>query len=121
MMTSRSMRFSSWRTLPGHSYRSRKFRKRGLKVRFFRFPAEPGQELVGQGEDVLLALPQGRDVDADDVEPVEEVGAEQAPLDLLLQIAVGGHDQPEVQFDLPGAGEAFDGLFWISCRSFDWM
>ena len=47
----------------------------------------------------------------DDVEPVEEVGSEQPPLDLRLQIAVGGHDEPEVQFDLPGAGEALDGLF----------
>ena len=66
---------------------------------------------MGQGEDVLLALAQGRDVDADHVEPVEKVRAEQSPLDLLLQIAVGGHQQPEVQFDLPGAGQALDGLF----------
>ena len=73
--------------------------------------AEPGQELVGQGEDVLLALAQGRDMDADHVEPVEKVGAEQAPLDLFLQVAIGGHQQPEVQLDLPGAGKALDGLF----------
>lgn len=73
--------------------------------------AEPGQKLVGQGEDILLALAQGRDVDADHVEPVEKVRAEQSPLHLLLQIAVGGHQQPEVQLDLPGAGQALDGLF----------
>ena len=65
---------------------------------------------MGQGQHVLLALAQGRDVDADDVEPVEEVGAEEPPLDLRLQIAVGGYDQPEVQLDLLGAGEALDGL-----------
>ena len=50
-------------------------------------------------------------MDADHVEPVEKVGAEQASLDLLFQVAVGGHQQPEIQLDLPGAGEALDGLF----------
>ena len=49
-------------------------------------------------------------MDADDVQPVKEVGAEQAPLDLLLQIAVGGHDQTEVQFNLLGARQALNGL-----------
>lgn len=73
--------------------------------------AEAGQELVGQGEDILRAGPQRRNMDADHVEPVEKVGAEQAPLDLLFQVAVGGHQQPEIQLDLPGAGEALDGLF----------
>jgi len=55
--------------------------------------------LLHQGEDVLPPLPQGRDVDADDVEPVEEVGAEEAPLDRLLQIPVGGHQKAEVQLN----------------------
>lgn len=49
-------------------------------------------------------------MDADDVQPIEEVGPEQTPLHRLLQIAVGGHDQPEVQLDLLGAGEALNGL-----------
>ena len=73
-------------------------------------PAEAGQELVGHGDDVLLPLPQGGDVDADDVQPVEEIGPEQTALHRLLQIAVGGNDQPEVQLDLLGAGEALNGL-----------
>ena len=66
---------------------------------------------MGQGEDVLHALAQRRDVDADDVQTVKEVGAEQAPLDLLLQIAVGGDDEAEVQLNLLGAGQPLNGLF----------
>ena len=77
---------------------------------FLILPAEPGQKLVGQGEHILPPLAQGRDVDADDVEPVEEVGAEKAPLDRLFQIAVGGHQKAEIQLDPLVAGEAFDGL-----------
>ena len=58
---------------------------------------------MGHGDDVLLPLPQGGDVDADDVQPVEEIGPEQTALHRLLQIAVGGNDQL-------GAGEALNGL-----------
>ena len=50
-------------------------------------------------------------MDADDVQPVEEIGPEQTALHRLLQIAVGGHDEPEVQFNAPVAGQALDGLF----------
>ena len=48
-------------------------------------------------------------MDPDDVQPVEEIGPEQTALHRLLQIAVGGNDQPEVQLDLLGAGEALNG------------
>ena len=44
------------------------------------------------------------------LEKVEEIGPEQTALHRLLQIAVGGNDQPEVQLDLLGAGEALNGL-----------
>jgi len=50
-------------------------------------------------------------VDADDVEPVKQVRTEQPSLYFLLQIAVGGHDQPEVQLDSLGTGQPLDGLF----------
>ena len=73
--------------------------------------AEPGQKPVGQGQDVLRPLPQRRDVQPDHVQPVEEVGAEQPAVYLLLQIAVGGHDQPDIQLDASGAGHPLDGLF----------
>jgi len=73
-------------------------------------PAEAGQELVGQGEDILPPLAQRRNVNADDIEPVEEVRAEEAPLDGLLQIPVGGHQQAEVQLDALVAGEALNGF-----------
>ena len=61
---------------------------------------------MGQGEDVLLPGPQWRDVDADDVEPVEEVGAEEPPLDLRLQIVVVGFVLLVVLLVFLGAGGA---------------
>lgn len=73
-------------------------------------PQKRARNWWAHGDDVLLPLPQGGDVDADDVQPVEEIGPEQTALHRLLQIAVGGNDQPEVQLDLLGAGEALNGL-----------
>ena len=66
---------------------------------------------MSQRQNVLRPLPQGRDVNADDIQPVKEVGAEQAPLHLLLQIAVRGYQQPEIQLNAPGAGQPLNGLF----------
>lgn len=74
-------------------------------------PAKALQKLMSQRQDVLRPLPQGRDVNADDIQPVKEVGAEQAPLHLLLQIAVRGYQQPEIQLNAPGAGQPLNGLF----------
>lgn len=73
-------------------------------------PQKRARNWWAHGDDILLPLPQGGDVDADDVQPVEEIGPEQTALHRLLQIAVGGNDQPEVQLDLLGAGEALNGL-----------
>ena len=46
----------------------------------------------------------------DHVQPVKEVRAEHPPVHLLLQVAVGGHDQPDIQLNALGAGYPFDGL-----------
>ena len=62
------------------------------------------QEELDQRRDVLAALAQGRQVDRDDVEPVVQVLAEPAGVDLVEQVAVGGGDDPGV--DLDGAGVA---------------
>ena len=49
--------------------------------------------------DVLAAVAQGRQVDGDHVEAIEEVLAEPRLLDLLQQIAVAGGDDPRVDAD----------------------
>ena len=55
-------------------------------------------------EDVVAALAQRRQVQVDDVEPVVEVLAEAARLDLLLEVAVGRGDDADV--DRLGLGVA---------------
>jgi hypothetical protein len=54
------------------------------------------QEALGQGRDVLLALAQGGDVDGEDVQAVVEVGAERAAVAQVLEVHVGGGDDPRL-------------------------
>ena len=58
--------------------------------------------------DVLRPLAQGRDADGEDVEAVEEVGAERVLADHVLQVAIGrGHD-PDVHGDFTVFAEGED-------------
>lgn len=75
------------------------------------FPAESGQELVSQRENIFLAQPQGRNVNPDDIEPVKKIGAKQAALHFFLQIAVGSDNQPEIQRNPPAVGKTLNGFF----------
>ena len=34
------------------------------------------QDLLGEGEDITRSLPQGRDPESDDIEPIEEIQSE---------------------------------------------
>ncbi len=68
---------------------------------------ELGEEFAGEEGDVLFALAQGRDVEGDDVEAVEEVLAEVAAGDLLFEVFVGSGDDADV--DVCGGGGA-DGV-----------
>src|SRR5690606_17095012 len=54
------------------------------------------QEVLGEEPDILEALAQGGDVDADDVEPVKEVLPEGALFALLLEALVGGGENADV-------------------------
>ena len=54
------------------------------------------QEVLGQRQDVLGAVAQRRQVDVDDVQPVEQVLAEAAVRQALFQILVGGGDDAHV-------------------------
>jgi hypothetical protein len=57
------------------------------------------EEVLDQLGDVVGALAQGRQVDADDAEPVEQVLAEAPGPDLVLEVAVGRRDDPDVDLD----------------------
>ena len=60
---------------------------------------EAGDEVVDQGRDVLAALAQGRSLDREDVEAIEQILAEGAGPDLLGRVAVGGRDDTDVNLD----------------------
>jgi hypothetical protein len=52
-----------------------------------------GQEHFGEGQDVLRAIPQGRQPDLEDLEPVVEILAKAAVEDGGPQVTIrGGHD-----------------------------
>src|SRR6185295_14095812 len=53
-------------------------------------------EVVDQQGNVVAAQPQRRQLDRDDIEAIEQVGAETALGDLLLEVGVGGRHQPAV-------------------------
>ena len=68
--------------------------------------------LVGQVRDeernVLASLPQRRHVDRKDVKPVVEIRAEPAGRDLLLEVPIGGRDQPDIDPNGLVRAEPFD-------------
>ena len=47
-----------------------------------------------------MALAEGRQLDGDDVEPIEEVLPHHALAHRRLEVAVGGGDQPDVRLDV---------------------
>ena len=57
---------------------------------------EQADEVLGQERDVLPPLVQGRQFQADHVQPVEQVLAEGVFLDRLLEVAVGGRNDAHV-------------------------
>ena len=63
------------------------------------------EEMAHEIGDVLEPLAQGRQPQRHDVQPVEQILAEQALIDLLLQVAVGGGDDPDIG---PDRGAAAD-------------
>ena len=108
--TSRSIRFSSSRMLPGHQYL---FSIAIVEsVMPWMLLAEPRvvapQEELGQLRHVVDAVAQRRHPDRDDVDPVVEVLAEPPFLDRLLEVDVGRGDQAELGLDRLGAADPLD-------------
>jgi hypothetical protein len=74
------------------------------------------QEVLDQQRDVLAALAQRRDRQLGDAQPVEQVGAERAAVDLGREVAVGGRDDADVGGDDLGRADAAD-LAGLETRS----
>src|ERR1041385_3203104 len=70
-----------------------------------------GDEETDELRDVFLALPERRDRDGEDIETVEQVLPELPLGDLLLQSAVGGRDDPHVDFDRAGIAQSLELAF----------
>jgi hypothetical protein len=53
-------------------------------------------EVLGEHRDVLLPLPERRDVDGDDAEPIQQILPESPRLHLFVHVPVGGRDDADV-------------------------
>ena len=74
----------------------------GGRVERFRrqpFALDQGEEMAHQIADILEPFAQGRQPDRHHVEPVEQILAEQALMDQLPEILVGGGDDPHIGAD----------------------
>ena len=67
--------------------------------------------MIREQQDVGLPLPQRRDEDREDVEPVEQVFAERARGNGILEVLVGRRDQPHVDLDRLDAAEPLELMF----------
>ncbi len=72
------------------------------------FLRETDQKILGQKRNVLDPLPKRRDVERDDVEPVEEVFAEAPGCNLPEQVPVRRGDEPHIDPDHLLAADAGD-------------
>src|SRR5438445_4459933 len=70
--------------------------------------AELLQEVRDEEGDVLATLPERGQLDGDDVEPVVQVLPEDTILDGVLQVAVGGGDEPHVGLHVLGVAHPPD-------------
>ena len=61
--------------------------------------------MLDQRRDVVGALAQRRQADGHDVQPVEQVLAEQSLRDQLAQVAMGGGDDPHIGLDRHAAAD----------------
>ena len=106
-----SIRFRSWRTLPGQgAFTSRCMRLgRDAAEGAVVLPGQLADEPADQERDVLPPLAQRREVDVEDVEPVVEVVAELAQRDRVAERAVGGGEHPDVHLDRLGAAHPEEG------------
>lgn len=73
---------------------------------------EACEECLGDGIEIFHAFAQGGHGEADDVEAIEEVGAEEVFADHGFKVAVCGGDDPDVDGDGVEASEGLDFFFF---------
>ena len=66
------------------------------------------QEVGGEGTDLLHAVPQRRELDREDRQPVVEVAPEGPARHQVLQVAVGGRHHPDVDLHRPGSADPLE-------------
>ncbi|OPZ05947.1 MAG: hypothetical protein BWZ08_02381 [candidate division BRC1 bacterium ADurb.BinA292] len=76
-------------------------------------------EVVGEFEDVALALAQRRHVDGEDIEPVVEILPEFGGFDHLFEVAVGRGDDADIDRDRAAAADALDFALLEDAEEFD--
>ena len=93
------MQLRSSRTFPGQAYAKQLLGgRRGDSAHAL--PGRRGDLLdqpLRQQEHVVAPRAQRRQIDADDVDPIVEIRPEAPALDLRLEIAIGGADEPRVE------------------------
>ncbi len=77
------------------------------------------QKMAGQNGNVLAPLAQGRQMDVDHVQPVEEVLAEPSGHDLFLQILVRGCHQTKIHGNGLGPSDPLDDPFLQHAQELD--
>jgi len=68
-----------------------------------------GEEVFGQGDDVLASVAQWRDVNGEGGQAVVQILTELAFRDPVLHVAVGGGDNAHIDLDVFIAADAADG------------
>ena len=76
-------------------------------------------EEVYEGGDIVAAFAECGEVDGDDIKPVEEVFAEAAGGDFVLEIDVGGGDDADIDANGAGIADAFEFVFLEDAEEFD--
>src|SRR5680860_1613840 len=66
------------------------------------------EKMLNQQWQVIVSIPQGREVDGDDIEAVKQIFAEPASLYLLRDDLVGGGDHTGINLDRHGTADAFE-------------
>ena len=66
------------------------------------------REVLGEQGHIFQSIPQGRQLDADDVEAVVEIFAESSFAHHLVERPVRGRDQADFDVDRLGPADAFD-------------
>ena len=83
------------------------------------FAVEPGQAVVHQQRDILLPVPERRQIKRHRAQAVQEIHAEAAAAHLLHQVAAGGGDNPGLHGDGLGAAHPLEDLGFQDPEQFD--